>query len=211
MQKVLAASLKLLHPFMPFVTEEIWHRLPGSEGSIMRARFPETSEFMTDKEALAEMELLMGVITGIRNIRGEMNIPPAKKVNVVIDSALDRDAHVLNHNLSHIQTLAGVNDISIDSGAPKPEASATAVFGQNQVHLLLKGILDFEEEKKRLRKGIKKIEKEIEASNRKLSNKGFLEKAPAEIVAEVKEKVEAFSLRLEKLNHNLRLLETIND
>ncbi len=210
-QEVLAAALKLLHPFMPFVTEEIWHRIPSSEGSIMRASFPEASDFLMDGEALAEMELLMGVITGIRNIRGEMNIPPSKKVNIIIDSPLDRDARIFDRNLSHIQNLARVNNISIEAGVPKPEASATAVFGQNQVHLLLKGILDFEEEKKRLRKGIQKIQQEIETSNRKLSNKDFLEKAPAEIVAEVKEKVEASSLRLEKLNHNLNLLDSIND
>ena len=114
-------------------------------------------------------------------------------------------------DLEHIRTLAKVIDVSIASGVPKPEASATAVFGRISIHVLLKGLLDFEEEKKRLRKGIEKIEKDIEVSNRKLSNKEFLEKAPAEIVAEVKEKVETFSLKLEKLNQNLSFFETISD
>ncbi len=104
-----------------------------------------------------------------------------------------------------------MEDATIASGIPKPEASATAVFGQNQIHVLLKGILDFQEEKKRLGKQIAKIEKEIKVSNRKLSNKGFLEKAPAEIVEEVREKVETMTLKLEKLNQNLRFFETISN
>jgi valyl-tRNA synthetase len=211
MQEVLMASLKLLHPFMPFVTEEIWQKLPQTEGSIMVAEFPEGSSFMRDESALKEMDLLMGVITAIRNIRGEMNIPPSKKVNIFIDVVDDVDANILSQNLMHIQTLAKADEVSIGSGVSKPEGSATAVFGQNQIHVLLKGLLDFEEEKKRLTKQIKKIDKDIESSNKKLSSKGFLKKAPAEIVAEVKEKVETLSLKLQKLHENLSFFEGISD
>ncbi len=210
-QEVLMGAVKLLHPFMPFVTEEIWEKLPGTEGSIMIARFPEASDYIKDENALKEMNLLMGVITGIRNIRGEMNISPSKKVNIMIDVAEKEEADFLSSNLVHIKTLAKVEDATIASGIPKPEASATAVFGQNQIHVLLKGILDFQEERKRLGKQIEKIEKEIKVSNRKLSNKGFLEKAPAEIVEEVREKVETMTLKLEKLNQNLQFFETISN
>ena len=210
-QEALMGALKLLHPFMPFVTEEIWEKLPGAEGSIMTAKFPEASDFVKDENAVEEMNLLMDVITGIRNIRGEMNIPPSKKVNILIDVAEKEEAGFLNNNLAHIKTLAKVEDASIASGIPKPEASATAVFGQNQIHVILKGILDFQEERKRLGKQIEKIEKDINVSNRKLSNKSFLEKAPAEIVKEVREKVESLTLKLEKLNQNLRFFETISN
>jgi valyl-tRNA synthetase len=210
-QEVLMASLKLLHPFMPYVTEEIWQKLPGAEGSIMVADFPEASEFVSDAEAVREMDLLMGLIAGIRNIRGEMNIAPSRKVNIAIDVADGEEKNLLQNNLAHIQNLANVKDVSIDSGMPKPEASATAVFGQNQVHVLLKGLLDFEEERKRLRKEITKLEKDIGISNKKLSNKGFLEKAPAEIVAEVREKVDKLSTKMEKLNQNLSFFEAIRD
>jgi valyl-tRNA synthetase len=210
-QEVLMASLKLLHPFMPYVTEEIWQKLPGAKGSIMIAGFPEVSEFIRDVDAVRKMNLLMGLITGIRNIRGEMNIPPSRKINIAIDVADGKEKNVLENNLDHIRNLANVKDVSIDSGMPKPDASATAVFGQNQVHVLLKGLLDFEEERKRLRKEITKLEKDIGISNKKLSNKGFLEKAPAEIVAEVKEKVDDLSIKLEKLNQNLRFFEAIRD
>ncbi len=210
-QEVLMGAVKLLHPFMPFVTEEIWEKLPGTEGSIMIARFPEASDYIKDENALKEMNLLMGVITGIRNIRGEMNISPSKKVNIFIDAAEKEEADFLISNLAHIKTLAKVEDATIASGIPKPEASATAVFGQNQIHVLLKGILDFREERKRLKKQIEKIEKDIVVSNRKLSNKGFLKKAPAEIVEEVREKAENMTLKLEKLNQNLQFFETISN
>jgi valyl-tRNA synthetase len=210
-QEVLLATLKLLHPFMPFVTEEIWQKLSGSGSSIMTAKFPEPSDFTDDPSSIQEMELLTGVITGIRNIRGEMNIPPSKSVNAVIDMADPDQAQMARKNLTHIQTLAKVDEVSISSGAPKPEASATAIFGHNQVHVLLKGLLDFDEEKNRLRKEIGKIEKEIEASGKKLSNASFLENAPADIVEKVREKVDTLSLKLEKLNQNLIFFEKIHD
>ncbi len=206
-QEALLASLKLLHPFMPFVTEEIWHKLPGNESSIMIAEFPKPDDFMDDNDAIKEMELVMGAITGIRNIRGEMNIPPSKEVTVVLDMAGEETSEIVSRNLDHIKTLAKVDDASVASGVPKPEASATALFGENQVHVLLKGLLDFDEERKRLGKEIKKIEKEISTSDRKLSNQDFLEKAPADIVAKVKKKVEALSLKLKKLNQNLSFFE----
>ena len=181
-------------------------------GGDRRARTPHlTSDYIKDENALKEMNLLMGVVTGIRNIRGEMNISPSKKVNILIDVAEKEEADFLSSNLVHIKTLAKVEDATIASGIPKPEASATAVFGQNQIHVLLKGVLDFQEERKRLGKQIEKIEKEIKVSNRKLSNRGFLEKAPAEIVEEVREKVETMTIKLEKLNQNLRFFEKLQN
>lgn len=207
----LMAALRLLHPFMPFVTEEIWQKLPGAKGSIMRAKFPEASDFVSDEEASKEMGILMGVISGIRNIRGEMNIAPSKKVNVLIDAPDEGEAGVLRSNLDHIKTLAKVDNVSIEAGAPKPEASATAVVGRTSVHVLLKGLLDFEEERKRLKKQINKIKKDIGTSNKKLSNDGFLKKAPPEIVAKVRDKVESLSLKLSKLDQNLEFFETVKD
>jgi valyl-tRNA synthetase len=209
--KVLLAAVKMLHPFMPFVTEEIWQKLPATKGSIMTANFPNASDFIKDEKSLKEMDLLMGVITGIRNIRGEMNIKPSVKVNAVIDLEDKGQADIFERNLNHIGNLATVNNISISSGEPKPEASATALFEQNQVHVILKGLLNFEEEKNRLKKEIKKIENEMSFSEKKLSNKGFLEKAPEEVVKEVREKVETLTSRLSKLNQNLSFFETIND
>jgi valyl-tRNA synthetase len=205
----LKAVVKLLHPFMPFVTEEIWQRLPGVQGSIMTAPFPKGEEFAFDAEAVAEMSLVMGAITGIRNIRGEMNLPPSKKVDIVVEAPDLNDAEILRHNIPHVRNLARVESIEIGASVAKPEGSATAVFGRNQVHVILKGLLDFEEEKKRLRKEISKVEKDLEMLERKLSNPQFMEKAAAEIIEEVQEKREALGLRMEKLTHNLKVFESM--
>ena len=210
-QEALMVALKLLHPFMPFITEEIWQKLPGTDGSIMTASFPEVSDFLRDEDALKEMNLLMGVIAAIRNIRGEMNISPSKNVNLIIDAKSEQDEEILERNLSYIQTLAKVDGVSIGLGLPKPEKSATAIFEETSVHVLLEGLIDFGEEKKRIGKAINKIEKEMAASNKKLSNKGFLQKAPAEIVADVRNKFEGLSAKLSKLKQNLSFLETIDD
>jgi valyl-tRNA synthetase len=211
LQETLMAVLRLIHPFMPFISEEIWQRFPGSRGSIMAAKFPEASDFPYDPQALKEMDQIMGVITGVRNIRGEMNIPPSKKVNIFIEIPDREAADSTRNNIVHIQNLARVDSVHIDSKVSKPEGSATVVFGMNQVHVLLKGLIDFHEERKRLKKEIKKIEKDMEISNKKLSKKEFMEKAPPEIVDKVRKKVESFNLKLEKLNHNLSFFEAIND
>jgi valyl-tRNA synthetase len=208
--KSLKTLLKLLHPFMPFVTEEIWQRLPDAGESIMTAHFPEASEFPYDAQAVKDMSILMGAIAGIRNIRGEMNIPPAKKLDVFIECPATEDAAVIQNHLYHIQSLARVESIHVASSMPKPEGSATAVFGANQVHVVLKGLFDFEEEKKRIRKEIKKIERDYEISRGKLSNPQFMEKAPEEIIESVRDKVESMNQQLEKLNRNLRFFESLD-
>ncbi len=199
----LKTILKLLHPFMPFVTEEVWQLLPGSRKSIMVASFPEVSSGEIYEKALADMDFLMGVITGIRNIRGEMRIPPSTLVQVVIDVPDEEKQEVLKENRTHVQTLAKVEKLSLVSHAPKPQASATAVFADAQIHVLLKDLLDFEEEKRRIRKELEKLEKDLSLSSRKLSNAQFLEKAPAHIIEEVREKVKDMMGKREKLNQNL--------
>jgi valyl-tRNA synthetase len=139
-----------------------------------------------------------------------MNISPSKNVSVVVDAAQDTHRKILNRNMDHIKVLAKAENVSVGEDLPKPEGSATAVVDQISIHVLLKGLIDFEEEKQRIRKGIKKLEKEYEAANKKLSNQGFLEKAPAEIVSEVREKVAGLSAKRSKLKENLSCLEGID-
>jgi valyl-tRNA synthetase len=210
LQMVLTGVLRITHPFMPFVTEEIWQRLPDTEGSIMVAEFPVASDFISDKEALKEMDLVKGIITGVRNIRGEMNIPPSKHVSILMEIPDSRDRDIIRRNISQIQNLARVDSASAEARVAKPEASATAVFGENQVHVILEGLLDFQEERERLGKQIKGIEKELAVANKKLNNNQFLEKAPTEIVEEVREKVGSLDQKMEKLNQNLNLFESID-
>ncbi|MFP3928070.1 MAG: valine--tRNA ligase [Desulfobacteraceae bacterium] len=209
LRRTMLAVLRLIHPFMPFVTEELWQRIPGAEGSVMKAAFPDPEDFPGDADAQREMDLVGGLITAVRNIRGEMNIPPGKKVNIVVEVPDQEEARIIQGNVGHVQSLAKVEEAEITGSIPKPEASATGVFGENQVHVLLKGLLDFEEEKKRLQKAIQKLEKEMAASNRKLSNPAFLEKAPADVVEEVRGRVESMESKLARLNANLSFFENI--
>jgi valyl-tRNA synthetase len=196
---------------MPFVTEDIWQKLPGTTGSIMEAPFPEPSWFEVDEAACAEMDLLRGTITAIRNVRGEVGVPPSTKVNIVVDAPDARDQGVLEENLPHIVNLARVGEVEFQTGAPKPPSSATAVFGHIQVHVLLKGVMDFEEEKRRLAKEISKLEKDIEFSRKKLDNEGFLSKAPAQVIAEVKEKVGSLVAKRDKLVNHFEFIKEMQD
>jgi valyl-tRNA synthetase len=211
LQQVLMASLRLLHPFMPFITEEIWQRLPDTKGSIMLAPFPNAADFLFDNEASKDMRLIMDLITGVRNIRGEMNISPSKQVDIVVEVPDEKDIRVLRQNMIHFQNLAKVGSMEIEARVSKPEASATAVCGQNQVHVLLKGLLDFKEERRRIQKEMKKVEKEMLASERKLANKGFMDKAPVGIVEGVREKVMSLKNTMDKLTKNLHLFESFHD
>jgi valyl-tRNA synthetase len=209
-REVLSAILRLLHPFMPFITEEIWNRINIDGQSIMKASFPNPTEFLSDPEALNEMKLLVDIITGIRNIRGEMNIPPSKSMNIVMEIPDKKEAEIVQSNVIHIQNLAKVDNLSIHSKAEKPKASATTVIGQNQVHVILEDLIDFKEEINRINKDIHKIEKEKIGPEKKLANKGFLEKAPEDVVEKVREKVDSLNLRLDKLKQNLHFYESLD-
>ncbi len=205
---VLSAILRLLHPFMPFVTEEIWQKLPKERKSIMISKFPEPEDYFEDMDAVRKIELIKDIISGIRNVRGELRIPPSKKINVVIDSPEEKIG-LLNEYIHHIKALAKVDEVSIEKGVEKPESSATSVVGDISIYVLLKGLLNVEEEKKRIMKEIKKVQKDIEMFKKKLENKNFLEKAPSHVVEEVREKLNMANEKFNKLNQSLSLLESI--
>ena len=209
-QILLSGVLRLLHPFVPFITEEIWQRMPHTEGSIMVSQFPQRTEFISNEKSIKEMDLIKEVITGVRNIRGEMNIPPKKDVKIVIDVKGAKEKEILKNNFSYITSLAKVESIDVVSDMGKPDSSATYVFSDIQVHVLLKGLINYDDERKRIYKGIKKIEKEMEISKKKLANRDFLNQAPPHIAENVKEKVQRMSMKLEKLHQNLTILEGLN-
>ncbi len=211
LKELLSGILRILHPFMPFITEEIWSRLPGAEGSIMKASFPEISDYVNDSSAVKDMATLMGVVNGIRNIRGEMNVHPSKKMDIHVEMPDDKERQVILDNLCYVKNLARVESADIQKQMAKPEASVTAVFEGNQIHILLKGLIDFNEEKRRINKEMAKVQKEIDGSEKKLSNKGFLDKAPADVIENVKEKVAVLKAQIEKLRENLSFFEGIDD
>jgi len=208
-QILLSGVVRLLHPFLPFITEELWQRLPHTEGSIMVAQFPHAGEYIDDEQAIEEMGLVQGIITGIRNVRGEMNIPPKTLVRTIIDVSGEREGEILEMNRGYIAALAKTESIEIVSRGEKPAGSATYVFGDIQVHVLLKGLIDHEKERNRIYKEIRKAEREMELSQRKLANNDFLNQAPPSVVEDVRGKSELMIAKLEKLNQNLALIEEL--
>jgi valyl-tRNA synthetase len=197
--------LRMLHPFMPFVTEEIWQRLPlkKENGSIMVTPFPKPEERFDDEEAEEEMGLVIEVITALRNIRGEMNIPPADQVEALLRVKGKGDKERLQRNHLFIQNLARVKSLRVLERIQRPPYSAFAVVRNVEIFVPMDRS-KIEEEGKRLQKEISKVEKEIAFVGRKLSNEQFLSKAPPDVVQEEREKAAQYQALRGKLEENLK-------
>ncbi|MFP4159890.1 MAG: valine--tRNA ligase [Desulfobacterales bacterium] len=211
--RVLHDTLILLHPFIPFVTEEIWHKLAGTDGSIMTAAIPGSDsryqELSVDTEAEDDMDLLMGIITAVRNIRGEMNIPPSANLSVMIQSGRQRVRETVAGHSDMISTLARLSDIRIGDAGEKPAGTATAIVGDASVSVFLEGVIDFSKEILRLDKEIARLDKEIEGLAGKLENEGFLSKAPASVVEKVRSQYNENAEKIEKLKRNREKIKSI--
>ncbi len=205
----LNAVLRLLHPFIPFVTEEIWSKLPGVAGSIMQAEFPKSASRSHDAEAEKEMDLVMGVTGGIRNIRGEMNVPPARAVDAIVQSPEQQVRQALERHRSMITRLAKLESLEVTGPGKRPPSSATSVWGETTIFVSLKDIIDFKAEEDRLKKEILKIEKELTGLEKKLGNASFLAKAPSDVVAGVRTKKDQFVEKKAKLEKHLKTVESL--
>jgi valyl-tRNA synthetase len=202
--EVLDAILRLLHPFMPFITEEIWQQLPTRKGneSIMVAEFPKPDQQYDDQSVEDEMAWIIEVVNGLRNIRGEMNLPPSEQISVHIRTKSEEAERRLREQESFIQFLALVKELNIGRNIEKPLYSAYAVVRDVEIFVPMDRVR-MEEEAKRLQKEILKIEKESAFVMKKLSNEQFLLKAPPEVVQEVKGKALEFRSQREKLEESL--------
>lgn len=206
--EALNAILRLLHPFMPFVTEEIWHKLPGCQGSIMVAPFPQSREELIQPDAEAEMGLVMAVITAIRNLRSEMNVPQASRITVQIFSPQPRSLEILHVQRQSLEMLARIGELKIQAAGQPPRAAAKAVVDEVEIYLPLTGVIDFSEEDRRLAKEMEKLSKDLALAQKKLANEDFLAKAPEDVVEREKEKVNAWSEKLVKLrSHREKIRE----
>ncbi len=200
---VLETTLRLLHPFMPFITEEIWQRLPHAGASIMLAPFPKAPKKAHDAPAEKDMALLIGVVTAIRNIRGEMRIPPSTTLRAVLRPGSRPAAKLLTSHAPLVQTLAR-SEATVDPRAKRPPTSAMAIAGGVECFVHLEGLVDFEAELQRLRKELRKVEEQLSFLEGKLRNKEFKAKAPAEVVEREKARlVEQREIRA-KLQASLR-------
>jgi valyl-tRNA synthetase len=206
--EVLDAVLKLLHPFMPFITEEIWQQLPleKEDGSIMIAEFPKPDKGFDDDRAADEMELVIEIVTALRNIRGEMNIPPGEQMDVLLHPKRREIGERLMRDQLFIQNLAKVKSLKVFQEIEKPAYSAFGVVRDVEIFVPMDRSR-MEEEAKRLQKEILKVEKEIAFVNRKLSNEQFLSKAPTEVVQEEKEKALQYQAVRGKLEESLKKIE----
>ncbi len=207
LKTVLSNILVMMHPFMPFVTEEIWHQLPGTEGSIMNARFPGAVEpsagIEPDEEAEEQMTLAMAVITGIRNIRGEMNLAPSLQLAAEVQSPDREIRDTVKSSSTLIADLARLASFDVRRPGDKPKASATAVVDSAVIYVSLEGIIDFAKEEQRLEKEIGKLAADLKTVSKKLSNEDFLSKAPAAVVEKTREKQQVLSERQQKLTADL--------
>jgi valyl-tRNA synthetase len=195
---VLENLLRLLHPFMPFITEEIWQALPRAAGtgdreparSIMLASYPAVRpEWESYREGAGEMELVMEVIRSIRNIRGEMEVAPSREIAAILSCGSDESLALLKKNEVYVMSLARLSDLAIGKGLERPADAAIQVAGDVEIAVPLKGLVDVEEEEKRLLKEIGKLEKDEEFLAKKLQNPSFVERAPADVVAKEREKL----------------------
>jgi len=198
--KVLDNALRLLHPFMPFVTEEIWQKLPGRQGKLMQASFPAYDGTLVDIPLEGEVSELMEAVRVIRNLRASANIAPSKKVTVRVIECPDLSM-VISKYVDMIKLLAGVEKLEFVGS--KPGGHLVGLMGKAEICLDLAGMIDLDAEKKRTSSEISRIEKELAKISGKLDNRDFVAKAPAEVVDHIKEGVESYKLQLFKLNEYL--------
>jgi valyl-tRNA synthetase len=211
--RVLRDTLVLLHPFIPFVTEEIWHHMPGTSGSIMKAAYPaQTADAAGIKdlqESEYQMGLLMDVITGVRNVRGEMNISPTLALQVLIQSEDRKTRELMEAHTDLIVNLARLSSLEIQNTGKRPKSSATAVVKNASIFVLLEGIIDFAKETERLEKEIGKLDAELSTVDKKLQNEGFLSKAPADVIEKVRDKQHILMEKQQKIQANLDRIKEV--
>jgi valyl-tRNA synthetase len=201
---ILENGLRLLHPFMPYLTEEIWQKL-GVEGeTIMLQPFPILDEANLDDATEKKMEYLQGVISAIRNIRAEMNLSPAKEVNAVIRSKDQEELQTIEVNKNFLMKLAKLENVEYGDNLKKPSGAGFRVAENSEVYIPLEGLLDIEAECKKIKDQIGKLEKELQKVNGKLSSEKFISKAPAHIVEREKKIQKEYMDKLEKLQDNLK-------
>ncbi|TAN41375.1 MAG: valine--tRNA ligase [Nitrospirae bacterium] len=211
---LLEKTLRLLHPFMPYVTEEIWQNIPGHGSragvkgqdieSIVIASYP--SSLARNVRAEEEMSVIMETVMGIRTIRGELNLSPARELTASIKTRSDEARDILTRNMTYVRKLARAEITEIGTAVEKPRGSAAAVRDFVEVYIPLEGLLDLDLEIERLRKEEDKLDEAMSFVNKKLMNEDFLKRAPKEIIAKEKEKYEESQRKKERLRENMKKL-----
>ena len=204
---VLKNIIILLHPYSPFVTEEIWSKLKKHNDSDLIVKdWPKIENKWINKSLEDEMEILKSLISSIRTIRSQMNVPPNKLCKMIVQCNSEQKSILNSHSLI-IKSLAKIETIEMTEDSKKPSQSATAIVDNMEIFIPLKGIIDFDIEKKRLQKRIKELNNHLIGANSKLKNKEFLKRAPKNIIDREKEKKEDMVLELEKITKNYDMIK----
>lgn len=203
---VLVSAMKLLHPYMPFITEEIYQCLPHEAESIMISKWPVADESLIDPEAERGMNAIMDSIKAIRNMRAEVNANPGKKIPAIMLVSEDL-REVVAHNDSYIKLLGGIDNLELRQlNGEKPENAMAAVVTGIEVYLPLAGLIDVEKETQRLSKELAAMEKDLQRAGGKLNNAGFLAKAPEDVIAKERAKYEELSGKIEAVKKRMAYL-----
>jgi valyl-tRNA synthetase len=201
--ETLETLLRLLHPLMPFITEEIWQRVAPRAGrsgtSIMIQPYPQPDTTARDEAVEAEVKWTMDAILAVRGIRGEFDIAPSRQIEVYVENASADDTRRFESSASAICKLAGIGEVSWLSHGVEPPQSATATLGEMKIHVPMAGLIDVEAELARLGKLRGKYEQELAKASAKLGNENFVRNAPAEVVAQERERLDAFKRELAQL------------
>lgn len=190
---VLDNTMRLLHPFMPFITEEIWQNLPHSGESITTAAWPVVQAEFTDPQAASEMKLLVEIIRSVRNSRAEVNTPMSKKINMILKAKDESIRTTLENNRGYIERFCNPEELTVAIEVEAPEKAMIAVVTGVEIILPLEGLINIDEEVARLQKEWDKFNKEVERVQKKLSNEGFIKKAPEKVIEEEKAKEKDYS------------------
>ena len=207
--KILEKSLRMLHPVMPFVTEEIWQKLPrekdGTAESIMVSTWPHMQKEMISSDAEISMGKLISLITAIRNIRSSWDIMPGARINVLVNTHDASDTKLLEDNAEMIKRLTRIADIQVGK-ISKPKGAATSVVGTMEVYVPLEGLIDLEKERARLKKEEDRVSGAIKSMEVRLGDENFVARAPKDIVEKQRVQLSELKLQLEKLTANLKTL-----
>ncbi len=211
--QVLETLLRLTHPIMPFITEEIWQKaapLAGASGeTIMTQAYPVADKSVIDDAAVSEMEWVMQFVLGIRQIKGEMNIKPSKPLPVFLQNTSAIDLNRLNSNGIYLDFLARLKSVTVLKDGEEAPESATALVGEMKVLIPMAGLIDKEAERARLEKDMGKEQKTIDMISKKLNNPGFVSKAPEAVVAKEQAKLEKAEATLASLKQQLEKIKSL--
>jgi valyl-tRNA synthetase len=204
---VLDQTMRMLHPYMPFITEEIWQQLPHEGDSITVAAWPKVNEAFHDEEASKEMTRLVAIIKAVRNIRAEVDTPMSKKINMLIEAENEAIVAELEKDREYLERFCNTEELTIANQINNKEQAMTAVITGVEIFLPLEGLIDFEKEIKRLEKELEKWTKEVDRVQKKLSNQGFVSKAPEAVVEEEKQKEKDYLDKQAKVKARLEELK----